>query len=79
LWVFNYGHRKVFESHLLTSFSNKNPLTLLAELVETEPMTGQQLTRNPENSKLVESKQPTSGKKLLRVENVPLGPGIKPA
>jgi hypothetical protein len=55
-------NKKVFKSHLLTSFSNKNPLTLLAEHVETEPMTVQQLTRNPENSKLVESKQPTSGK-----------------
>jgi hypothetical protein len=51
----------------------------LAELVETEPMTVQQLTINPENSKLMESKQPMSGKKLLRVENVRLGPGIKPA
>jgi hypothetical protein len=62
LWVFNYGNKKVFESHLLTFFSNKNPLTLLVELVETDPMTVQQLTRSPENSKLVESKQPTSGK-----------------
>jgi hypothetical protein len=51
----------------------------LVELVETDPMTVQQLTRSPENSKLVESEQPTSGKQLLRVENVRLGPGIKPA
>jgi hypothetical protein len=28
----------IFESHLLISFSNKNPLTLLAELVRAGPM-----------------------------------------
>jgi hypothetical protein len=28
----------IFESHLLVSFSNKNPLTLLAELVRAGPM-----------------------------------------